>query len=53
MLAELTNVDFVNKLKSIDMPQRTLDNILQKVKRFIRMAFGNIFKDKEKGTAYQ
>ena len=28
MLAELTNVDFVNKLKSIEMPERKLSAIL-------------------------
>lgn len=53
MLAELTNVDFVNKLKSIEMPERKLSAILQKVKKFLKHVLGKVFNAKEQGTAYE
>ena len=47
MLAELTNVDFINKLKSVEMPERKLNAILQKIKRFLKHALSKVFNAKE------
>lgn len=49
MLAELTNVDFVNKLRSIESSRQV--KILSKVKNFFKNILRNIFKGKN--TSYE
>lgn len=49
MLAELTNVDFVNKLRFIESSRQV--KILSKVKNFFKNILRNIFKDKN--TSYE
>lgn len=49
MLAELTNVDFVNKLRSIESSKQV--KILSKVKNFFKNILRNIFKGKN--TSYE
>lgn len=49
MLAELTNVDFVNKLRSIESSKQV--KILGKIKNFFKNILRNIFKGKN--TSYE